>query len=155
MRKGFTLIELLIVIAIIGILSAIIFPNYMASREKARDTTRKNDLSQIQKSLELYRMDQANSSFPETGELPIGSPWASATTTYMNLVPNDPLASQDDTRSYFYTRPSPLSYTLCACLENNAEPVGGNIVLCADYSIECEDTCGTSSNTKCYYIIYE
>ncbi len=36
MRKGFTIIELLLVCAIIGILSAVAAPNYMAARNRAR-----------------------------------------------------------------------------------------------------------------------
>ena len=40
-EKGFTLIELMIVIAIIGILSAIAIPNFMTYREKGMDSTAK------------------------------------------------------------------------------------------------------------------
>ncbi len=38
-RAGFTLIELMVVIAIIGVLAAILFPVFSTAREKARQTT--------------------------------------------------------------------------------------------------------------------
>lgn len=52
--KAFTLIELLIVIAVIGILMAVILPNLIGMRERARDTAKKNDLTQLKKALRLY-----------------------------------------------------------------------------------------------------
>ncbi len=36
-RRGFTVLELLIVLAIIGILSAVLVPNIMRARERAND----------------------------------------------------------------------------------------------------------------------
>lgn len=52
--KAFTLIELLIVIAVIGILVAVILPNLIGMRERARDTVKKNDVNQLKKALRLY-----------------------------------------------------------------------------------------------------
>ncbi len=52
--QAFTLIELLIVIAVIGILVAVILPNLIGMRERARDTVRKNDITQLKKALRLY-----------------------------------------------------------------------------------------------------
>ena len=52
--QAFTLIELLIVIAVIGILVAVILPNLIGMRERARDTVRKNDVNQLKKALRLY-----------------------------------------------------------------------------------------------------
>jgi prepilin-type N-terminal cleavage/methylation domain-containing protein len=54
LKSGFTLVELLVVIFIIGLLSAIIFPGFAGMREKARDTERMTDVRQIQNALEQY-----------------------------------------------------------------------------------------------------
>ena len=52
--RGFTIVELLIVIAIIGLLSAIIMSNLSGSRAKSRDAKRISDISQIQLAIEQY-----------------------------------------------------------------------------------------------------
>ncbi len=52
-KKGFTLVELMIVIAIIGILTAIVTSNFSQSKAKSRDAKRISDLAQIQLTLEL------------------------------------------------------------------------------------------------------
>jgi len=53
-QKGFTLVELMVVIAIIGILSAIILANFTTARSKSRDGQRISDISQIQYALAAY-----------------------------------------------------------------------------------------------------
>ncbi|NDK17082.1 MAG: prepilin-type N-terminal cleavage/methylation domain-containing protein, partial [Armatimonadetes bacterium] len=54
---GFTLIELLIVIAIIAILAAMLFPVFARARETARKATCASNLRQIGMALELYVQD--------------------------------------------------------------------------------------------------
>ncbi|USN59359.1 MAG: prepilin-type N-terminal cleavage/methylation domain-containing protein [Candidatus Peribacteria bacterium] len=55
--KGFTLIELLVVITIIGILATGATSVYTSQIQKARDTTRLNDLSALQASIEQVYQD--------------------------------------------------------------------------------------------------
>ncbi len=116
-RKGFTLIELLIVIAIIGILSVVSMVNYIEIRQKARDSKRKSDLSQIQSALDLFRAD--NGSYPVS--LPgCGMPITGGSAVYLQKMPCDP---SDLTEGYEYTTPASIppctaAYCLRACIEN-------------------------------------
>lgn len=127
MRKGFTLIELLVVIAIIGGLAALLFPNFMSARQLARDAQRKSDLKQLQKALEIYRQDQSASVFPTPNANSLGtvnSSWSGAGgTIYMPKMPGDPLGTIAAPTPYLYKSASPYTtYSLCACIENVADP---------------------------------
>lgn len=55
--KGFTLIELLIVITIIAILAALLFPVFAKAREKARQTRCTSNLRQLGLALQMYTQD--------------------------------------------------------------------------------------------------
>jgi prepilin-type N-terminal cleavage/methylation domain-containing protein len=64
-KKGFTLIELLVVILIIGILLALIIPNFVLFQERARRTSVKNNMHVIQTCLEAYATDH-NGNYPNS-----------------------------------------------------------------------------------------
>lgn len=147
--RGFTLIELLVVIAIIGMLSALVLPNFMAARERARDTQRKNDLKQIQKALEMYKLDQTIPSYPTATDnavtgTTVGSSWTPGTNTYINKFPGDP-SSLPKADYYYSVDAANLTYSLCACLENKADPDKTGTGDCDNTNYIC--------SSKAYYLV--
>lgn len=67
-KKGFTLIELLVVVAIIGIIAAIAIPNFVGSKDKAKEAEVKAGLHAIQTALESYAVDH-NGNYPRTSDV--------------------------------------------------------------------------------------
>ncbi|PIP32201.1 hypothetical protein COV53_05340 [Candidatus Gottesmanbacteria bacterium CG11_big_fil_rev_8_21_14_0_20_37_11] len=125
--SGYSLIELLVVIGILSIIVSIIFPNFMAARQRSRDTQRKSDLIQIQKSMELFKMDQTNPAYPSPSAFPAAlcnDCWSSGANCtgniYMKKFSCDPAGFAPT--PYYYDRTDTLNYDLVACLENPADP---------------------------------
>lgn len=123
-RAGFTLIEIIVVMAIIGILSAMVGGSFITSRVRARDAERKNAVTQMQRALELYYTDFDEYPPAVGGEIDDNA-WGTAFTNpnsgtvYMTQLPSD---SRAPTQQFYYeSNATGTAYRLYARLENDED----------------------------------
>jgi len=64
---GFTLLEVMVVIVILGILASMVVPNLMGSQEKANLQKAVSDVSALETSLKMYKLDNYNYPTTEQG----------------------------------------------------------------------------------------
>jgi general secretion pathway protein G len=118
-QKGFTLIEMLIVVAIIGVLSALILVGLGSFRSRGRDARRIADVKQVQNALEVYYTK--NLKYPEVlGGA--GDRWSELTSLIteggigISQLPEDPLSPS---QSYDYKDcNNQQGYVIAATLED-------------------------------------
>jgi general secretion pathway protein G len=65
MKSGFTLVEILIVVVILGILAAIVIPQFTDAATEAQISSLTTDLQTVRAQLELYKI-QHNDAMPDT-----------------------------------------------------------------------------------------
>jgi len=97
-HHGFTLIEVLVVVAILGILAAIVVPRIMDRPDEAKRVAAKADVGALVQSLKLYRLD--NGFYPTTDQglialvqRPTSNPQPLNWKPYLDRLPKDPWGS--------------------------------------------------------------
>lgn len=101
-QKAFTLIELMVVVAIIGILTAIVVANLTKAKARSRDAKRISDINQVQLALELF-FDRCNqyptllNGMPNTGATN-GCPIGINLGTFISKIPTPPNPGEN----YYY-----------------------------------------------------
>lgn len=147
MKKGFTIVELLVVMAIIGLLTALLLIGIPALQRTTRNTARANDLSGIKGQMEVYygryRNYPISIAYSLSGTVPqiglctasgctlasatikvnIGQPLASG--TILNSVPT--ACNADATNWSIVYIGQQTHYTLQGCLEGGPSSADGYI----------------------------
>lgn len=114
-KSGFTLVEILIVVIILGILAAIVIPQFTEASNEARQSSLESNLQTLRSQCELYKVQHLDTYpwYDETGALDLAGTTGRLTGTtdnlgdttgtdfgpYMQSVPLNPFAS--DTAANF------------------------------------------------------
>jgi len=112
--KGFTLVEILIVVIILGILAAIVIPQFTQASTEARVSNLRTNLQTIRSQLLLYRMQHDNEAYPGPAEADFVAKMTTYTdfageaadapdTThtlgpYLQSIPKNPMSGSSDVR---------------------------------------------------------
>jgi prepilin-type N-terminal cleavage/methylation domain-containing protein len=158
-KKGFTLIELMVVIAIIGILSAVMLESFSAAKSQSRDVKRISDLSNIQLALAGYfnRCGQypaadtgvSNKSIIDSTTLSQNTncPSGISLSTFIATIPTPPNSGE----VYSYVTDSGYDdYFLHATLENQNKASNNSLASAPTWCTSGSDVCGSSNlNLSC------
>lgn len=155
MKKAFTLVELLVVMAIMGLLTAISVSQFQTAKRKANDVARKGDLNAVAKSLQMY--------FADYGKMPTAS---GDGRIEINSIPISWGGEFKDSSNYIYMKQLPVenkagfppycykvgadgkSYALFARLENEVDSqCDRDQDGTADFTYQC------GGNTYCFAYI--
>src|SRR5450631_969528 len=66
LQRGFTLIEIMVVVIIIGLLAAVVVPQFLGRVDDARISKAKQDLQALETALTMYKLD--NFTYPTSDQ---------------------------------------------------------------------------------------
>ncbi len=115
-KQGFTLIELLIVVAVIGVLSSVIFVSLGPARKRSRDAKRKADLRQINTAMEVCYNDTGCAGGSKYLDTDLGVNTVTSIGSIMAAVPVDPINTYP--HQYTWTNGTDQYYCLYVQLES-------------------------------------
>ena len=85
-KKGFTLVEILIVVVILGILAAVVIPQFTNASTEAKENSLKSDLRTMRSQIELYKI--------RNSDTPPATLAVLETDNYLREVPVNPFSGQ-------------------------------------------------------------
>jgi general secretion pathway protein G len=132
-RRGFTLVEILIVVIILGVMAAIVIPQFANASGDARLTNMQTTLNAVRNQIELFK-GQHNDQPPQitgmwslltgksdTNEVAVAAPTGTRWGPYLQAVPVNPLnnmtavsSSATDTTAGWYYQPAGIGFTFMA-----------------------------------------
>lgn len=83
---GFTLVEIIVVIAVIGLLTAVAMASLTQARSNSRDKVRVSDLEQAKASVHIYAVTNGTYKIPNTGDSGSGRGWFSGDETGVSIT---------------------------------------------------------------------
>ncbi len=91
-RKAFTLVEILIVVVILGILAAIVVPQFTNATQDAQQGNLRAQVKSLQNQIELYKARSTDGQYPDL----VGGGWdVLITGEYIKSAPKNPFNGSD------------------------------------------------------------
>ena len=114
-KRGFTLVEILIVVVILGILAAIVIPQFTNASTEARESSLSSNLQAVRSQIELYKIQHLNDALPTDGTATFFQCLEGYTDTSGAVVAQGTAGAKG-----IYMRKIPLN----PCSSVNADPAG-------------------------------